>query len=119
MWSWYRRSARDGQSGSTCSRARERRLTKRAPGANRWRSEARSSTKVDASSSPRAGTAGHGSSWATLAAALGTPSVVLFTPDKLAWQSWESRAHTLIVSTVSLEHADLDRVVATMRGLVG
>lgn len=62
---------------------------------------------------------GNDSGVSHLAAALGTPSVVLFTRDKLAWRSWEPRAHTLVVSTVSLEHADLDRVLATMRGLAG
>src|SRR5207247_7567855 len=62
---------------------------------------------------------GNDSGISHLAAALATPSVVLFTQDKLAWQSWAPRAHTLVVSTTSLEHGDLDRVLVTMRGLVG
>jgi ADP-heptose:LPS heptosyltransferase len=66
-----------------------------------------------------AGYLGNDSGVSHLAAALGTPAVVLFTRDKLAWQSWESRAHALVVSTAALERADLDRVLAAMRGLVG
>jgi ADP-heptose:LPS heptosyltransferase len=61
---------------------------------------------------------GNDSGVSHLAAALGTPSVVLFTRDKLAWQPWEPRARPLVVSTASLERADLDRVLATLRQLV-
>ena len=66
-----------------------------------------------------AGYLGNDSGVSHLAAALGTPAVVLFTRDKLAWQSWEPRAYALAVRTASLERADLDRVLAAMRGLVG
>jgi hypothetical protein len=62
---------------------------------------------------------GNDSGVSHLAAALGTPSVVLFTRDKLAWQSWEPRAHAVVVATTSLERADLDHVLAAMRRLAG
>jgi hypothetical protein len=66
-----------------------------------------------------AGYLGNDSGVSHLAAALGTPSVVLFRGDNLAWQSWEAQAHAQVVTTASLERADLDRVVAALRALVG
>jgi len=54
-----------------------------------------------------------------LAAALGTPAVVLFVRDALAWQSWEPRAQPVVVSTASLERVEVDRVLAAARRAVG
>jgi len=62
---------------------------------------------------------GNDSGVSHLAAAVGTPAVVLFIRDALAWQSWASHVQSVVVSTASPEPGDLDRVVRTTRGLVG
>jgi ADP-heptose:LPS heptosyltransferase len=57
---------------------------------------------------------GNDSGVSHLAAALGTPGVVLFTRDALAWHPWASRSQPLVVST-ALESAEVDRVLAAVR----
>jgi ADP-heptose:LPS heptosyltransferase len=50
-----------------------------------------------------------------LAAAVGAPSVVLFTPALRAWRPWAPHARVLEVSTRRVIADEVDRVVAAAR----
>lgn len=62
---------------------------------------------------------GNDSGVSHLAAALGAPSVVLYRRDKLDWRPWAPGVEPLVVETSSLERADVPRVTAALRRLVG
>lgn len=62
---------------------------------------------------------GNDSGVSHLAAALGVPSVVLFTQDKLDWRPWARHVEPLAVRTSALDTADSVRVAAAMTGLLG
>ncbi len=62
---------------------------------------------------------GNDSGVSHLAAALGMPSVVLFTANKLDWRPWARHVEILTVRTSALDTADCDRVATAMMGLLG
>ncbi len=47
-----------------------------------------------------------------LAAAVGAPTVALFTEANLAWRPWAPQARTLVVNVGALARRDIERVVA-------
>jgi len=53
-----------------------------------------------------------------LAAAVGAPSVVLFTGATLAWRPWASNARPLVVTTEKLEEPDVARVLGAVNELL-
>ena len=66
-----------------------------------------------------AGAMSHAAAWlgndsgvSHLAAALGVPTLALFTAPNLAWRPWCAAARPLVVATGTLRAADVDRVVA-------
>lgn len=61
---------------------------------------------------------GNDSGVSHLAAAVGTPSVVLFTRETHAWVPWCERARVVIVSTPDLVRADIAAVTAALSGLL-
>jgi ADP-heptose:LPS heptosyltransferase len=61
---------------------------------------------------------GNDSGVSHLAAAVGTPALVLFTEDKLAWRPWSPRPRTPVVSTRGLARADVDAVIAAATALL-
>lgn len=61
---------------------------------------------------------GNDSGVSHLAAALGVPSVVLFTADKLDWQPWARRVEVLTVRTSAVDAADGGRVSAAIRAVM-
>ncbi len=62
---------------------------------------------------------GNDSGVSHLAAALGVPSVVLFTADKLDWQPWAHHVEVLTVGTSGLDAADCERVTAAIIAQLG
>jgi len=62
---------------------------------------------------------GNDSGVSHLAAALGVPSVVLFTRDHLDWQPWAPDVAVLQVATSALDSADCDSVGAAMAARLG
>ncbi len=62
---------------------------------------------------------GNDSGISQLAAALGVPSVVLFTAGNLEWRPWARHVEPLIVATSALDAADIDRVAGATAGMVG
>jgi ADP-heptose:LPS heptosyltransferase len=61
---------------------------------------------------------GNDSGVSHLAAALGAPSVVLYTRDKLDWRPWAPGVPPLVVGTSALEGADVARVTDALRALL-
>jgi ADP-heptose:LPS heptosyltransferase len=61
---------------------------------------------------------GNDSGVSHLAAAVGAPSLVLFTSGMQAWAPWSRRAATTLVSTTDLYPADIDAVTAALMPLV-
>lgn len=61
---------------------------------------------------------GNDSGVSHLAAAIGVPALVLFTPSNLAWRSWSDAARPLVVETSALRPADLEAVVAGLGRLL-
>jgi ADP-heptose:LPS heptosyltransferase len=61
---------------------------------------------------------GNDSGISHIAAAAGTPSVVLFTTATLAWSPWAPNARPVVLTLPQLEAADVARVVANVRGLL-
>jgi len=62
---------------------------------------------------------GNDSGISHLAAALGVRSTVLFTADHVAWRPWAAHVEPQLVSTQTVEPADVDRVRAVLAALVG
>lgn len=58
---------------------------------------------------------GNDSGVSHLAAAVGVPSIVLFTRDLLGWRPWALQAQLVVVSTGRLVASDLERVRASVR----
>ncbi|MGH7355167.1 MAG: glycosyltransferase family 9 protein [Candidatus Rokuibacteriota bacterium] len=54
-----------------------------------------------------------------LAAALGTPAIVLYAERNLAWRPWEPAARVLVVQTQAARAADVERVGAALRTALG
>jgi ADP-heptose:LPS heptosyltransferase len=61
---------------------------------------------------------GNDSGVSHLAAAVGAPSLVLFTTGMRAWEPWSRRARTLVVSTVGLYREDVEAASAALARLV-
>jgi len=59
---------------------------------------------------------GNDSGISHLAAALGVRSTVLFTADHVAWRPWLCTVEPLVVSTQTVEPADVDRVRRALAG---
>ena len=62
---------------------------------------------------------GNDSGVSHLAAALGVPSVVLFTADKLDWRPWARHVEVLTVATSALDAADCEQVTAAIIAQLG
>lgn len=62
---------------------------------------------------------GNDSGVSHLAAALGVPSVVLFTADNLDWQPWARHVEVLTVATSALDAADCEQVTAAIIAQLG
>jgi heptosyltransferase III len=61
---------------------------------------------------------GNDSGVSHLAAALGIPSVILFDAGNLAWRPWATQAVVRTVSLSRVDDADVEAVVADVRGLL-
>ncbi|MBI2161625.1 MAG: glycosyltransferase family 9 protein [Candidatus Rokubacteria bacterium] len=62
---------------------------------------------------------GNDSGVSHLASALGVPSVVLFTADKLDWRPWARHVEVFTVGTSALDAADCERVTAAIIAQLG
>lgn len=72
-----------------------------------------------------AGALAHAAAWlgndsgvSHLAAALGVPTLALFTAANLPWRSWSDATRPLVVATETLREADGDRVIAGLTALL-
>jgi hypothetical protein len=57
---------------------------------------------------------GNDSGISHLAAAVGTPSVVLFTMDRLIWRPWARHVEPLVVGTTSVDEHDVERALRAL-----
>jgi Glycosyltransferase family 9 (heptosyltransferase) len=57
---------------------------------------------------------GNDSGISHLAAAVGTPSVVLFTIDRVIWRPWARHVEPLVVGTTSVDERDVARVIRAL-----
>ena len=62
---------------------------------------------------------GNDSGISHLASALGVRSTILFTTDHLAWRPWAGHVEPLLVSTQTVDPADVDRVRGALVACVG
>jgi len=76
-------------------------------------------TLTDVSLPTLAGALAHAALWigtdsgvTHLAAAVGAPTVALFTEANLAWRPWAAQARTLVVNVTAFSRRDIDSVVA-------
>lgn len=61
---------------------------------------------------------GNDSGVSHLAAAVGAPTVALFTEPHLPWRPWSAAARVVVVSTATLRTGDVDAVAAAARALL-